>query len=47
MCKTRDDLVATIILSRLLNVSDLVPTEARYHAPCRSNFENPEPKSDN
>ena len=43
-CKTRDDLVFKTIGSRLLNVSDLVTAEARYHIPCRTNFENPVPK---
>ena len=42
--KTCDDLVAKTIESRLLNVSDLVAAEARYHVPCRTNFENPVPK---
>ena len=42
--KTRDDLVAKTIESSLLNVSDLVAAEARYHVPCRTNFENPVPK---
>ena len=41
ICKTRDDLVAKTIESRLLNVSDLVGAEAKYHIPCRTNFENP------
>ena len=44
ICKTRDDLVAKTIESRLINVSDLVAAEARYHVPCRTNFENPVPK---
>ena len=40
ICKTRDDLVAKTIESRLLNVSNLVTAEARYHVPCRTSFEN-------
>ena len=44
ICKTRHDLVAKTIESRLLNVSDLEAAEARYHIPCRTNFENRVPK---
>ena len=38
ICKILDDLVTKTIESRLLNVSDLVAAEARYHIPCRTNF---------
>ena len=44
ICKTCDHLVAKTIDSRLLNVSDLVAAEARYHVPCRTSFGNPVPK---
>ena len=44
ICQTRDDLVTKTIESGLLNVSDLVEAEAKYHVPCRTNFENPVPK---
>ena len=44
ICQNRDDLVTKTIESGLLNVSDLVEAEAKYHVPCRTNFENPVPK---
>ncbi len=44
ICKSRQDSLSKSIEMRLLNVSDLVAAEARYHKICRSNFENPIPK---
>ena len=41
ICKGRNDLDAKNIERRLLNVSDLVAAEARYHKMCRVQFEYP------
>ena len=40
ICKQRNDKFSKTIEMRLLNVSDLVAPEAKYHKWCRSNFEN-------
>ena len=45
ICMKRDDKLGKTIESRLLNVSDLVAAEAKYHIACRTNFENPLPKN--
>ena len=40
ICQHRNDKYSKVIKMRLLNVSDLVAAEAKYHKLCRSSFEN-------